>query len=212
MFSSTIYSRKEGTGTTGSALLLPSGKSLTPPEDLVRDPGLAIGHGVPLRDGRVAWPVRVLTDDTISWWTEDGEELGSELPEHLQVPLIDINPRQDSSMPIPSQFYRHYLPGDDPPAEVWPEYWPDHRDPPYYMEDFIILGVQHGPFLRVTGLEKGCLPIRAETSTDSEELACAAERVLLTDLVEASEADGVTWHKVRAPAGIEGWADGRYLE
>ena len=56
------------------------------------------------------------------------------------------------------------------------------------------------------------LPIQAEPSSDSEDLACMAERVLLTDLAEASEVDGATWHRVRTPAGVEGWADSRYLE
>ena len=69
----------------------------------------------------------------------------------------------------------------------------------------------HGPFLQVTGVE-GCLPIRAEASPDAGELACMAERVLLTDLGEASELDGSIWHRVRTPLGIEGWADGSWLE
>ena len=59
---------------------------------------------------------------------------------------------------------------------------------------------------------KDCLPIRTEPSSSSEELVCTAERVLLTDLAEVSEVDGITRHSVRPPAGIEGWADGRYLE
>ena len=74
-----------------------------------------------------------------------------------------------------------------------------------------LVGLQRGPFLPVTNVD-GCLPIRAEPSPDAEELACAAERVLLTHLGEAVEVDGVTWRKVRTPASIEGWADSSYLE
>ena len=82
----------------------------------------------------------------------------------------------------------------------------------YFEEEFSpFVGLQYGPFLQVSGVDD-CLPIRAEASADGEELACATERVLLTDLAETSEMDGATWHRVRTPAGIEGWADGRYLE
>ena len=57
-----------------------------------------------------------------------------------------------------------------------------------------------------------CLQGRAEASPDTEELACVAERVLLQDQGDTATDDGVTWRNVRTPAGIEGWADGRYLE
>ena len=86
------------------------------------------------------------------------------------------------------------------------------------------IAIQQGPFLQVTGVDD-CLPILAEPSPDAEELACMAERVLLTDMGEAVQlADLVmspdptvggfedAWHRVRTPAGIEGWADSRYLE
>ena len=58
----------------------------------------------------------------------------------------------------------------------------------------------------------GCLPIRAEPSPDVEELACMAERVLLTDHGDVAMDEGTTWHRIRTPAGLKGWADGRYLE
>ena len=105
-------------------------------------------------------------------------------------------------------------------------YWPTIRDsetgeewPIAFPEEVLRLGdsfilrlALHGPFLRVTGVD-GCLPVRASHSPDAEELACAAERVLLTDLGgDVITDDGPTWRMVRTPAGIEGWADGRYLE
>ena len=39
-----------------------------------------------------------------------------------------------------------------------------------------------------------------------------AERVLLTDLGDVITDEGMTWHRVKTPAGVVGWADGRYLE
>ena len=136
------------------------------------------------------------------WLAEDGEDLGSELPDHLQLVLPDTSP-------IPSGLLQHYLPGDDPPED-----WPTDR----YRYLFYNLEsvppsviVQQGPFLRVAGVAD-CLPIRAEPSSSSGEIACTAERVLLTDLDEKAELEGATWHSIRTPAGVEGWADGRYLE
>ena len=104
-------------------------------------------------------------------------------------------------------------------------YWPTIQDPvtgeewpirlPYEVlrsgDILLPLAVQRGPFLRVVDVAD-CLPVLSDPSLDAEELACAAERVLLTDLGEASEVDGRTWHRVRTPSGIEGWADGRGLE
>ena len=107
-----------------------------------------------------------------------------------------------------------------------PQNWPTIRDPetgeqwpirlPYdvlSLGDFFPrhIAVQRGPFLRVVDVGD-CLPVVAAPSLDAGELACAAERVLLTDLGEVSEVDGTTWHRVRTPSGIEGWADGRWLE
>ena len=94
-------------------------------------------------------------------------------------------------------------------GEEWPIAFPGESL--MLGDSFIPRLVLQGPFLRVIDVDD-CLPIRVAPSPDAEELACAAERVLLTDLAEASEADGMTWHRVRTPAGIEGWANGRYLE
>ena len=73
------------------------------------------------------------------------------------------------------------------------------------------VGLQYGPFLHVSG-PGHCLPLRAEPTISSEDLACIANNVLLTDLDEETEVDGMTWRRVRTPAGLDGWADGRYLE
>ena len=73
------------------------------------------------------------------------------------------------------------------------------------------VAIQRGPFLLVENVD-GCLPIRAGPSPDAEELACAAERVLLQDQGDVVTDEGVTWRKARMPAGVVGWADERYLE
>ena len=125
---------------------------------------------------------------------------------------------------------------DPPEAETGDRvYWPTIRNsntleqwPIRLPADVLTLGnmllpaaVQQGPFLRVVDVGEGCLPIVAEASLEAEELACAAERVLLTDLggmaEEASRShvydiERMTWRKVKTPAGIEGWADSRHLE
>lgn len=98
---------------------------------------------------------------------------------------------------------RWLVTGGNWPLDVPDEVLKDHSFSP--------IALQIGPFLQVANAD-GCLPILSEPSHDSEEFACMAERVLLTDLVDATEADGTTWHSVRTPAGIEGWADGRHLE
>ena len=77
------------------------------------------------------------------------------------------------------------------------------------------LAIRQGPFLRVVDVGEGCLPIVAEARPDAEELACVAERVLLQDQDLGGDVitdDGVTWRRARTPAGVEGWADGNYLE
>ena len=109
----------------------------------------------------------------------------------------------------------------------FPRNWPTIRDPetgeqwpvrlPYdvlSLDDLLWhIAIQHGPFLRVLEVEGGCLPIRAESSQEAEELACMAERALLQDQDgDVITDEDVTWHRVRTPAGIQGWADGRYLE
>ena len=76
----------------------------------------------------------------------------------------------------------------------------------------LLHAVQFGPFLRVADDLDGCLLVLADHSPNAEELDCMASRVLLTGLGETIELEGTTWHSVRTPAGIEGWADGRYLE
>ena len=207
--------------------LFPSGKTRTLPDGLSAWGGW---QAQVLADGRVAWRVRFeqgvdplnevyeTTPLNIAWVAEDGERLGEgmhsgvyhiwQLPDHLRPSL--------PSLPIPSHLHRHYLPGDDRPAD-----WPIDSHIRYYLEEFVRLGVQQGPFLRVAGVGDDCLSLRAEPSPDAEELACAADRVLLTDLggvVEAGtfpyvyDIERVTWLSVRTPVGIEGWADGRYLE
>ena len=79
-----------------------------------------------------------------------------------------------------------------------------------------VLAVQTGPFLRVANVPPSlggwCLPLRTAPAPDSDQLDCVANHVLLTDLDEAMEVDGIAWHKARTPAGIEGWTDGQFLE
>ena len=114
-------------------------------------------------------------------------------------------------------------------GRVW-EYdrfhWPTIRDPetgeqwpvelPYNVlrsgYGLSPIAVQQGPFLRVVGMGDGCLPIVAEALASTTELTCAVERVLLQDLGESVEVNSLTLHKVKTPAGIEGWANDRYLE
>ena len=81
-----------------------------------------------------------------------------------------------------------------------------------YKPTIYPIAIQRGPFLRVVDDVDGCLPIKADPSLKADELACAAERVLLIDLKETVEVEGTTWHSVRTPAGLEGWAEGRHLE
>jgi len=104
--------------------------------------------------------------------------------------------------------------------------WPTIRDPergeqwPIWMPPDVLraeeslwpLAIQQGPFLRVADDLEGCLPVLADPSPDAEELSCMAARVLLQDQGETSEIEGAAWHRVRTPAGIEGWADGRNLQ
>ena len=76
-----------------------------------------------------------------------------------------------------------------------------------------LLAVQHGPFLRVIDTGGDCIQLKANPTADAEELDCVAERVLLQDQGrDAIADDGVTWRKVKTPAGIVGWANGRFLE
>ena len=203
-------------------VLFPSGESRTldPVRIGVREPDVVyVGDWSPLGilasplsllpDGRIVmemWsdgllslesaPGTTETDLKTTWVTEDGEVLGEELPDHLKPSL--------PSIPIPSHLYQHYLPGDDPP-EGRPTY--------YHVEHLPRLAIQHGPFLRVVGVGDDCLPLKAEPLPDAEELDCVTERVLLQDQGEKTiDVDNVIWRKAKTLAGIEGWADGRYLE
>ena len=219
-------------GDDEDVLLLPSGEIRSPPRDKVLSVYPATeavgslytlrrtwsGAVEPLHDGRLAWPM-VIQDNSardtsfISWWSDDGEELGTEpysvwlsgvgIPDHLKVPTTPFPP-------IPSDLRQDYLPGDQrPDGPPWDPSYSNFFS--YHVDVSIPLAIQHGPFLRVTDVDD-CLPILAEPSSSSEELACAAERVLLTDLGDVVTDDGLTWHRTRTPAGIEGWADTAYLE
>ena len=99
---------------------------------------------------------------------------------------------------------------DPETGKQWPVRLPtDVLRPGYILQP---LAIQQGPFLRVVDVGESCLRIRTELSRDSAELACMAERVLLTDLHSSGHDDsGTSWRKVRTPSGIEGWAEGRYL-
>ena len=114
------------------------------------------------------------------------------------------------------QYYEHHT------GLPWPTIW----DPETWEKRPIILpynvlrtgdnlkpvAIQRGPFLRVVDVYE-CLALKDEPSSDAEELACVAERVLLQDQGgDVITDDGVTWRRVRTPAGVVGWADGRYLE
>ena len=151
-----------------------------------------------LRDGRIA--TEAVQHFKSFWLAEDGEDLGSEIPDHLKVVF------PETSLPIPSDLLQHYLPGDDPPDD-----YSGHA--PYNLESISpSVIVQHGPFLRVINVGGDCLPLRVDPLPEAAELACVAERVLLQDQGDVVTDDGVTWREVRTPAGIEGWANGRYLE
>lgn len=125
-----------------------------------------------------------------------------------------------------AEYYSDPTSGHYPNGTPASKFWPTIRDPetgeqwpvklPYDVLSLdnlhlLPIAIQRGPFLRVVNVDD-CLPLRAEPSHDAEELACAVERVLLTDLAEAMELDGTTWRSVRTSAGVVGWADGRYLE
>ena len=95
-------------------------------------------------------------------------------------------------------------------GEEWPIVFPE--DVLRLGNSFIPRLVLQGPFLRVVDVGEDCLPLRANPALDAEELACAAERVLLQDQGDVVTDEGVTWHRVRTPAGTDGWADDQFLE
>ena len=68
------------------------------------------------------------------------------------------------------------------------------------MNHFAIVVTQQGPFLHVVNLDEECLPLRPEPSSEAEELDCVADRVLLRDLGQLVETEGVTWHKAKMSA------------
>jgi hypothetical protein len=57
-----------------------------------------------------------------------------------------------------------------------------------------------------------CLNVRETASTAAPVLGCFVDGVLLRDLGETAEADGVTWLKVATPDGRKGWASTEFLE
>ena len=68
-----------------------------------------------------------------------------------------------------------------------------------------------GPFARVVNTG-GCLNLRAEPSLDAEIVGCLADNVLLPDTDETARSGDVTWLRIVAPLGLEGWASTVYLE
>ena len=75
-----------------------------------------------------------------------------------------------------------------------------------------IVAVQRGPFARVVNTDNTCVNIRSEPGSAGQVVDCAAEGVLLQDLLELQFVEDATWVRVRAPAGVEGWASVQYLE
>lgn len=74
-----------------------------------------------------------------------------------------------------------------------------------------VAGVLGGRLVMVTGTGD-CLRIREAPALEADEVACMADEVLLRDLGEAQEADGVTWVRVIGPGLVEGWASAEFLE
>ena len=189
---------------------------------------------VALDDGRLAWgmnphPERVRADLYLTAEGEDVTELVLEqtdsCPICLKLPdgrllLMEYYNVEELIGPRGAAEGRARLYDHVPWPTIWDpetgEQWPIEM--PYEVlrpeEDLFPLAVQQGPFLRVIGLEEGCLPLRADRSNSSEELACVAEGVLLQTRarIGITDEEGITWYWGRTPAGLEGWADGRYLE
>ncbi|MDP2949338.1 MAG: hypothetical protein Q8P22_07355 [Chloroflexota bacterium] len=74
-----------------------------------------------------------------------------------------------------------------------------------------VQAVLRGPFARVVNTG-ACLNVGAAPGMATPVLACAADGVLLQDTGETREVDGVAWHRVVTPGGVEGWASTQYLE
>jgi hypothetical protein len=75
----------------------------------------------------------------------------------------------------------------------------------------LVLALARGPFARVVS-PGDCLNIRGDATLDAPVLACAADGVLLQDTRADRAAGGRSWRRVVTPAGIEGWADVKFLE
>ncbi len=210
----------------GEGVLYSDGSVLVSPDDEFRPLGTAIGELTPgagrlLIDGlpsdsssqmyalavydvsdRIAVRQQLYSSPGYArpgWWSPgDGLALiAIELPHETRP----------SSAPIPALLdmasgeYRIIA---DPFSSSDPPYgWPNGRS--------LVDAVQIGPFARVVDTGS-CLNLRAEPSLGAQALDCMADGVLLRDLGEVSEADGVTWVRVSTPAGVEGWASAKYLE
>ena len=74
-----------------------------------------------------------------------------------------------------------------------------------------VVATVRGPFARVVNTG-GCLNLRAEPTLDAEILRCLADNVLLLDTGETARGADVTWLRVVAPLGLEGWASTAFLE
>ena len=166
-----------------------------------------------LDDGRRAWGMREAgSDQPPIYLTTDGEDVTGLVPQQerhcssiwncVSLPNDRILFKGDSNTPTIR---------DIETGEQWQIRLPDD----IFSEDatfFRLLAVQQGPFLQVADMSEECLPLRAKPSLDAKELACVAERVLLQDQGDTATDDGITWHRASTPAGVEGWADGSYLE
>ena len=203
---------------------------------------ISFRRSILLDNGRLAWGLEDVRGDSDGrgwdlYLTEDGEDvtaLVSELLGGARLEGYQACPASclwlpDGRVLMRAEYPVHELVGHRGAATGWSrvrQTWPTIRDletgeqwPLRLPRDMLTLGygigalaIQQGPFLRVVDVGESCLPIRTGPSPDAEELACAAERVLLTDLKETMELEDTIWHRVRAPAGIEGWADGQFLE
>jgi hypothetical protein len=54
--------------------------------------------------------------------------------------------------------------------------------------------------------------VRETATTSAPIVRCFVDGVLLRDLGETAEADGVTWLKVATPDGRKGWASTEFVE
>ena len=224
-------------------MLWPDGELLRPPTlpegYNIAEFGYLSGAPLSLDDGRFAWPLNKHHSPRNYerhdlYLTTEGEDLTELVLEQTDsCPKCLMLPDGRLLLPILSVSYKaDELVGPQGAAEgragmngtLW---WLTIRDPetgwqwpvrlPYNVlqagNTLVPVAVQQGPFLRVVDMEGDCLPLMSDPSSESQELDCVAERVLLQDQgggVITNE--DITWRKVKTPAGIEGWADSRYLE